>query len=48
MGKDFQVSGEGTAQTAGLVGDMVRIRLLDGQILQGKVLRPGVVGINME
>jgi len=27
---------------------MVRIRLLDGQILQGKVLRPGVVGINME
>ena len=48
MGKDFQVSGEGTAQTAGLVGDMVRVRLLDGQILQGKVLRPGVVGINME
>jgi flagella basal body P-ring formation protein FlgA len=48
MGKDFQVSGEGTAQTAGLVGDMVRIRLLDGQILQGKVLRPGVVGINIE
>jgi flagella basal body P-ring formation protein FlgA len=48
IGKDFQVSGEGTAQTAGLVGDMVRIRLLDGQILQGKVLRPGVVGINME
>jgi hypothetical protein len=27
---------------------MVRIRLLDGQILQGKVLRPGVVGINIE
>lgn len=48
MGKDFQVSGEGTAQTAGLVGDMVRVRLLDGQILQGKVLRPGVIGINME
>jgi flagella basal body P-ring formation protein FlgA len=48
MGKDFQVSGEGTAQTAGLVGDMVRVRLLDGQLLQGKVLRPGVVGVNME
>jgi len=48
MGKDFQVSGEGTDQTAGLVGVMVRIRLLDGQILQGKVLRPGVVSINME
>jgi flagella basal body P-ring formation protein FlgA len=48
MGRDFQVSGEGTAQTAGLVGDMVRVRLLDGQILQGKVLRPGVIGINME
>lgn len=48
MGKDFQVTGEGTAQTAGLLGDMVRIRLIDGQILQGKVLRPGVVGVNME
>lgn len=47
-GKDFEVSGEGTAQTAGMVGDMVRVRLLDGQVLQGKVLRPSVVLVNVE
>jgi flagella basal body P-ring formation protein FlgA len=47
-GKGFQVSGEGTAQTAGMVGDMVRVRLMDGQVLQGRVLRPGVIGVNIE
>lgn len=48
IGKGFQVSGEGTAQSAGMVGDMVRVRLMDGQTLQGRVLRPGVVGVNIE
>jgi len=47
-GKDFQVSGEGVAQTTGMIGDMVRVRLSDGQVLQGKVLRPGIIGVNME
>ena len=47
-GKDFQVSGEGVAQTSGMIGDMVRVRLSDGQVLQGKVLRPGIIGVNME
>jgi flagella basal body P-ring formation protein FlgA len=47
-GKDFEVSGEGTAQTAGMLGDMVRVRIADGQILQGKVIRPGVVQVNVE
>lgn len=47
-GKDFEVSGEGVAQTAGVVGDMVRVRLADGQVLQGKVLRLGVVVVNVE
>lgn len=47
-GKDFEVSGEGTAQTAGMLGDMVRVRIADGQVLQGKVIRPGVVRINVE
>jgi flagella basal body P-ring formation protein FlgA len=47
-GKDFEVSGEGTAQSAGMVGDMVRVRLADGQVLQGKVLRPSVVMVNVE
>jgi flagella basal body P-ring formation protein FlgA len=48
VGKGFQVSGEGTAQSSGMVGDMVRVRLMDGQTLQGRVLRPGVVGVNIE
>lgn len=47
-GKDFEVSGEGVAQTPGMVGDMVRVRLADGQVLQGKVLRPSVVTVNVE
>jgi len=47
-GKDFEVSGEGVAQTAGMVGDMVRVRLADGQVLQGKVLRPSVVVVTVE
>jgi flagella basal body P-ring formation protein FlgA len=48
VGNGFQVSGEGTAQTTGMVGDMVRVRLVDGQVLQGRVLRPGVIGVNVE
>jgi flagella basal body P-ring formation protein FlgA len=47
-GKDFEVSGEGIAQTAGMIGDLVRVRIADGQILQGKVLRPSVVVVTVE
>ena len=47
-GKDFEVSGEGVAQTAGMIGDMVRVRLADGQVLQGRVLRPSVVVVMLE
>ena len=31
-GKDFEVSGEGVAQSPGIVGDMVKVRLADGQV----------------
>lgn len=47
-GKDFEVSGEGIAQTAGMIGDMVRVRLADGQVLQGRVLRASVVVVTLE
>ena len=47
-GKDFEVSGEGIAQTSGMLGDMVRVRLADGQVLQGKVLRPSVIRVTIE
>jgi len=47
-GKGFEVSGEGIAQNAGVVGDMIRVRIPDGQVLQAKVLRPGVVAVGIE
>ena len=47
-GKDFEVSGEGVAQSPGIVGDMVKVRLADGQVLLGRVLRPSVVVVNVE
>ena len=47
-GKDFEVSGEGVAQSSGMVGDMIKVRLADGQVLQAKVLRPSVVVVNVE
>jgi flagella basal body P-ring formation protein FlgA len=47
-GRDFQVTGSGTAQTQGMINDMVRVRLNDGQVLQGKVIRPGVVEMTLD
>lgn len=47
-GRDFQVTGTGTAQTQGMMNEMVRVRLNDGQILQGKVIRPGVVEMTLD
>jgi flagella basal body P-ring formation protein FlgA len=47
-GKDFEVTGEGVAQSTGMIGDMVRVRLADGQVLQGKVLKPSVVVVTIE
>jgi flagella basal body P-ring formation protein FlgA len=31
-----------------MIGDMVRVRIADGQVLQGKVLRPSVVVVTVE
>ena len=47
-GRDFQVTGSGVAQTQGMLNDMVRVRLNDGQVLQGKVIRPGVVEMTLD
>jgi len=47
-GRDFQVTGSGTAQTQGMINDMVRVRLNDGQVLQGKVIRPGFVEMTLD
>jgi flagella basal body P-ring formation protein FlgA len=47
-GRDFQVTGTGTAQTQGMMNEMVRVRLNDGQVLQGRVIRPGVVEMTLD
>ena len=47
-GRDFQVTGSGVAQSQGMINDMVRVRLNDGQVLQGKVIRPGVVEMTLD
>lgn len=44
-GRGFQATGEGVAITAGGIGDMIRIRMPDGQQVTGQVVRPGVVEI---
>ena len=47
-GRDFQVTGSGVAQSQGMINDMVRVRLNDGQVLQGKIIRPGVVEMTLD
>jgi flagella basal body P-ring formation protein FlgA len=48
IGLSFQATGEGVAQTAGSVNEIIKVRLPDGQVLQGKISAPGVVEINIE
>ncbi len=47
IGKGFQAGGEGVALTAGGVGEMVRVKMPDGQQVSAKVVRPGVVELNV-
>ena len=47
-GKDFEVTGEGVAQTSGMIGDTVKVKLYDGQTISGKILRAGVVVVNTQ
>lgn len=48
IGVGFQATGEGVAQTAGSVNEIIKVRLPDGQVLQGKISAPGAVEINIE
>ena len=47
IGKGFQAGGEGVALTAGGVGEMIRVKMPDGQQVSAKVVRPGVVELNV-
>ena len=48
IGVGFQATGEGTAQSAGSVNEIIKVRLPDGQVLQGRVSAPGAVEISIE
>lgn len=45
IGAGFQATGEGIAQTSGSINEIIKIRLPDGQVLQGKITSPGAVEI---
>ncbi len=47
-GQDFEVTGDGVAQNAGMVGDTVRVKMRDGQTISGKVRSQGVVVVRTQ
>jgi flagella basal body P-ring formation protein FlgA len=47
-GAGFQATGDGIAQTTGSINEIIKVRLPDGQILQGRVSSPGAVEINID
>jgi len=48
IGVGFQATGEGVAQSAGSVNEIIKVRLPDGQVLQGRISAPGAVEISIE
>lgn len=48
QGKGFSASGEGVALSAGAIGDSIAVRMPDGQKLQGRVVRAGLVEVLVE
>ena len=47
-GPGFEVTSDGVAQNAGMLGDTVRVKLYDGQVISGKVLGQGVVEVRTQ
>ena len=45
QGKGFSATGEGTAVSAGAIGDSIRVRMPDGQQVVGQVMRAGWVEV---
>ena len=45
QGRGFSAMGEGTAVSAGAIGDSIRVRMPDGQQVTGQVIRAGVVEV---
>lgn len=47
-GQDFEVTGDGVAENAGMVGDTVRVKMRDGQTISGKVRSQGVIVVRTQ
>ena len=47
-GQDFEVTGDGVAENAGMIGDTVRVKMRDGQTISGKVRSQGVVVVRTQ
>jgi flagella basal body P-ring formation protein FlgA len=47
IGAGFQATGEGIAQSSGSINEIIKVKLPDGQVLQGTISSPGAVEINV-
>lgn len=48
LGNGFEAEGSGLAQSSGAVNDQIRVKMPDGQQVQGRVLRQGVVTVKID
>ena len=48
IGAGFEAAGSGSAQSGGSSGDSIRVKMPDGQVLQGKVIGPATVEIKID
>jgi len=48
LGNGFEAEGSGLAQSSGAVSDQIRVKMPDGQQVQGRVLRQGVVTVKID
>ena len=48
IGNGFEAAGSGSAQSGGASGDSIKVKMPDGQVLQGKVIGPATVEIKID
>lgn len=48
IGSGFEAAGSGIAQSGGSSGDSIKVKMPDGQVLQGKVIGPATVEIKID
>lgn len=48
IGNGFEAAGSGLAQSGGSSGDLIKVKMPDNQVLQGKVIGPATVEIKID